>query len=273
MPELPEVEMVRRTLLPLVVGKTIERVKVHWSKIIQHPDVATFCECLKGQTIHDIQRRGKFLLFQLDDVVLVSHLRMEGRYIYEKEDAPFDQHTHIFFTFTDQTELRYRDVRKFGTMHLFNKGEEFRVPPLSSIGVEPFDEQFTVAWLTDRLQRTKRTIKATLLDQTIVAGLGNIYVDEVLFRSSIHPERTATTLTIREIEALHEAIVQTIQEAIEKGGSTVRTYVNTQGKTGTFQTQLYVYGRANMPCRRCGNPISKTTVANRGTHYCKHCQT
>lgn len=96
MPELPEVEMVRRTLLPLVVGKTIERVKVHWSKIIQHPDVATFCECLKGQTIHDIQRRGKFLLFQLDDVVLVSHLRMEGRYIYEKEDTPFDQHTHIF---------------------------------------------------------------------------------------------------------------------------------------------------------------------------------
>lgn len=121
MPELPEVETVRRTLLPLVVGKTIERVKVHWPKIIQHPDVATFCERLKGQTIHDIHRRGKFLLFQFDDVVLVSHLRMEGRYIYEKESAPFDQHTHVFFTFTDRTELRYRDVRKFGTMHLFDK--------------------------------------------------------------------------------------------------------------------------------------------------------
>ncbi|EPZ39591.1 MULTISPECIES: DNA-formamidopyrimidine glycosylase [Anoxybacillus] len=271
MPELPEVETVRRTLLPLVVGKTIERVKVHWEKIVQHPDVETFCDRLKGQTIYDIERRGKFLIFQLDDVVLVSHLRMEGRYIYEKENAPFDRHTHIFFTFTDRTELRYRDVRKFGTMHLFNKGEN--VPPLSNIGIEPLDEQFTVLWLTDQLQRTKRTIKAVLLDQTIVAGLGNIYVDEVLFRSSIHPERIATTLTEQEIEALHEAIVETIREAIEKGGSTVRTYVNTQGKIGTFQTQLYVYGRVNKPCRRCGEPIVKTTVANRGTHYCKHCQT
>ncbi|MBA2878438.1 formamidopyrimidine-DNA glycosylase [Anoxybacillus kamchatkensis] len=271
MPELPEVETVRRTLLPLVVGKTIERVKVHWEKIVQHPDVETFCDRLKGQTIYDIERRGKFLIFQLDDVVLVSHLRMEGRYIYEKENAPFDRHTHIFFTFTDRTELRYRDVRKFGTMHLFNKGEN--VPPLSNIGIEPLDEQFTVLWLTDQLQRTKRTIKAVLLDQTIVAGLGNIYVDEVLFRSSIHPERIAATLTEQEIEALHEAIVETIREAIEKGGSTVRTYVNTQGKIGTFQTQLYVYGRVNKPCRRCGEPIVKTMVANRGTHYCKHCQT
>ncbi|MBB6177200.1 formamidopyrimidine-DNA glycosylase [Anoxybacillus tengchongensis] len=273
MPELPEVETVRRTLLPLVVGKTIERVNVLWEKIVQYPEVETFCERLKGQTIYDIQRRGKFLIFQLDDVALVSHLRMEGRYIYEKEDKPFDRHTHVFFTFTDRTELRYRDVRKFGTMHLFDKGKELHVPPLSNIGLEPLDEQFTVSWFTDHLQRTKRTIKATLLDQTIVAGLGNIYVDEVLFRSSISPERVAATLTVQEIEALHREIIQTIQEAIEKGGSTVRTYVNTQGKTGTFQTQLYVYGRADRPCRRCGNLIIKTTVANRGTHYCRHCQT
>lgn len=272
MPELPEVETVRRTLLPLVVGKTIERVKVHWEKIIQHPDVETFCDRLQGQTIRDIQRRGKFLMFQLDNVVLVSHLRMEGRYICENEHAPFDRHTHIFFTFTDRTELRYRDVRKFGTMHLFNKGDELNAPPLSNIGREPLDEQLTVSWLSDQLRRTKRTIKATLLDQTIIAGLGNIYVDEVLFRSFIHPERAASTLTVQEVEALHRAIIETIREAIEKGGSTVRTYVNTQGKSGTFQNELYVYGRANMPCRRCGNLIIKTVVANRGTHYCETCQ-
>ncbi|EMT45551.1 MULTISPECIES: DNA-formamidopyrimidine glycosylase [Anoxybacillus] len=272
MPELPEVETVRRTLLPLVVGKTIEQVKVHWKKIVQYPDVETFCERLQGQTIHDIHRRGKFLIFQLDDVVLVSHLRMEGRYIYEDEHAPFDRHTHIFFTFTDRTELRYRDVRKFGTMHLFDKGDECHVPPLSNIGREPLDEQFTASWLTDQLKRTKRTVKATLLDQTVVAGLGNIYVDEVLFRSSIHPERVAATLTVQEIEALHKAMIETMREAIEKGGSTVRTYVNTQGKSGTFQNELYVYGRANMPCRRCGNLIIKTVVANRGTHYCETCQ-
>jgi formamidopyrimidine-DNA glycosylase len=272
MPELPEVETVRQTLIPLVVGKTIQDVSVFWPNIVKRPDVPAFIQQLKGQTIREIGRRGKFLKFIFDDVVLVSHLRMEGRYLYEQKGAPRDAHTHIIFSFTDETELRYRDVRKFGTMHLFKKGEEEGERPLAQLGPEPFSHTLTIERLKQRLQKTNRKMKVVLLDQTVIAGLGNIYVDEVLFRSGIHPERQAHQLTDVEIAKLHTEIISTLQEAIEKGGSTIRTYVNTQGKKGTFQTELYVYGRKNEPCKRCGEPIQKITVAGRGTHYCRKCQ-
>uniref|UniRef100_C5D649 Formamidopyrimidine-DNA glycosylase n=1 Tax=Geobacillus sp. (strain WCH70) TaxID=471223 RepID=C5D649_GEOSW len=273
MPELPEVEIIRRTLIPLTAGKTIADIQVFWPKIIKYPaDVTEFIETMKGQTIRDIHRRGKFLKFTLDEHVLISHLRMEGRYAVCKKEDPIEPHTHIIFRFIDGTELRYRDVRKFGTMHLYRKGEEEARLPLSQLGPEPFSETFTANFLAQRLRKTNRTIKTALLDQTVVVGLGNIYVDESLFRAGIHPERISSSLTDEEVARLHREMVTILQEAIEKGGSTVRSYVNTNGEAGTFQLQLFVYGRKGEPCQRCGQPIQKTVVAGRGTHYCAFCQ-
>ncbi|HHY72752.1 MAG TPA: DNA-formamidopyrimidine glycosylase [Bacillus bacterium] len=273
MPELPEVETVRRTLLNLVKGKTIDHVEVLWPKLIKAPDdIKKFQLLLTGQTIIDIKRRGKFLKFILDDYVLVSHLRMEGRYGLYKKEEPFDKHTHVFFTFTDSTELRYRDVRKFGTMHLFVKDTEEKEPPLSQLGAEPFFGDFTIQYLSEHLKKTDRKIKVALLDQKIVVGLGNIYVDETLFRAGIHPERPAKSLKAKEIKRLHQEIIDTLKEAVEKGGSTIRSYVNSQGEIGMFQLELFVYSKKGEPCKRCGTAIEKITVAGRGTHFCPKCQ-
>ncbi|AST92823.1 DNA-formamidopyrimidine glycosylase [Sutcliffiella cohnii] len=273
MPELPEVETVRRTLVQLVKGKTIAEVEVRWPKMIKEPDdVQQFELLLRGQTILDIGRRGKFLLFTLSDYVMVSHLRMEGRYGLFAKEEPMNKHVHVIFRFTDGTELRYQDVRKFGTYHLFKPGEELKTKPLVNLGPEPFDESFTVDVLKQKLQRTNRNIKAALLDQSVVVGLGNIYVDEALFRSNIHPETIASSLTDEQIRTLHREIILTLQDAVEKGGSTVRSYVNSQGEIGLFQLDIFVYGRNDEPCKKCGTVIEKSVVAGRGTHICPNCQ-
>ncbi|MGE8206345.1 DNA-formamidopyrimidine glycosylase [Heyndrickxia sp. NPDC080065] len=273
MPELPEVETIRRTLQELVVGKTIQHVTVYWSKIIKKPiEVEQFNDALAGETITDINRRGKFLIINTTTFALVSHLRMEGKYGLFKSSEPFDKHTHVIFHFTDGTELRYRDVRKFGTMHLFLKGEENTNLPLSQLGPEPFSANFTKKYLQEKLKKTERKIKPVLLDQTIVTGLGNIYVDEALFRAKIHPERKANTLSSREITELHREIINTLTEAVEKGGSTIRSYVNSQGQIGMFQLQLFAYGRKGEECKRCGTPIEKIVTGGRGTHFCPKCQ-
>jgi formamidopyrimidine-DNA glycosylase len=272
-PELPEVETVKRTLEKLVVGKTIDSVEVRWPKIIKQPDdVRQFQHLISGQTIKRMDRRGKFLKFILDEYVLVSHLRMEGRYIVTSDTEPYDKHTHVFFTFTDNTQLRYRDVRKFGTMHLFPKGEEEEHLPLSQLGCEPLSEAFSPSVLIERFKTSKRKVKVALLDQTVVVGLGNIYVDEALFRANLHPEKLVHMITHAEIDRLHRAIVQTLQEAVEQGGSTIRSYVNSQGEIGMFQQQLFVYARKEAPCKTCGNLVEKIVVGGRGTHFCPNCQ-
>lgn len=273
MPELPEVETVRRTLEQLVLGKEIMEVSVFWPKIIKAPEpVEQFQDALRGQTIQKIGRRGKFLIFTLDDYAMVSHLRMEGKYGVHVKEEPYDKHTHVIFTFTDGSELRYRDVRKFGTMHLFRKGEEMEQMPLLHLGPEPLSEEFTVEGLSAKLARTSRKIKPVLLDQTVVVGIGNIYVDESLFRSGIHPERKASSLTVEEIKRLHAEIIATLSEAVEKGGSTIRSYVNSQGQIGMFQLELNVYGRKGENCKICGTPLEKLVVSGRGTHICPSCQ-
>ncbi|MCY7755470.1 DNA-formamidopyrimidine glycosylase [Bacillus haynesii] len=273
MPELPEVETVRRTLAGLVRGKTIDAVEVRWTNIIKRPaEPEEFARLLAGQTIQSIGRRGKFLLFHLDDCVMVSHLRMEGKYGLHQNDEPLDKHVHVIFRFTDGSELRYRDVRKFGTMHLFKPGEELTELPLRQLGPEPFSSEFTAGYLRERLKKTNRSVKTALLDQRTVVGLGNIYVDEALFRAGIHPETTANKLTKKQTVLLHEEIVQTLKEAVEAGGSTVRSYINSQGEIGMFQLKLFVYGRKDEPCKKCGSPIEKTVVGGRGTHFCIKCQ-
>lgn len=273
MPELPEVETVRKTLINLVSGKTITRVNVLWPNIIKRPvEVAQFTGALINQKIHDVGRRGKFLLFYLDDYTLVSHLRMEGKYRLVEQGEDLNKHDHVMMLFSDGTELRYNDVRKFGTLHLFKKGTEFDSGPLVGLGPEPFAEEFTTASLQAGLAKTNRKVKVALLDQKIVVGLGNIYVDEALFRARIHPERVSHTLGEEDIVRLHQEIIATLAEAVEKGGSTIRSYVNTQGEIGTFQHQHFVYGKKGEPCQHCGTEIEKFTVGGRGTHICPSCQ-
>jgi formamidopyrimidine-DNA glycosylase len=273
MPELPEVETVRRTLMELVVNKKIENVSIYWPKIIKHPEeIAQFQDALAGQTVNDVGRRGKFLILYTDDFALVSHLRMEGKYGVFKKDEPVDKHTHVIFHFTDGTELRYKDVRKFGTMHLYSRGQEFNTLPLSQLGPEPFSEEFTIEAFAEKLSKTKRNIKAVLLDQKVVVGLGNIYVDEALFRSGIHPERAADDLSKEEIEILHKEISDTLSEAVQKGGSTIRSYVNSQGQIGMFQLELFVYGRKGEDCKVCGSSLERIVSGGRGTVFCPKCQ-
>lgn len=243
-PELPEVETVRRTLTGLVKGKTIKSVEIRWPNIIKRPaEPEEFARKLAGETIQSIGRRGKFLLFHLDHYVMVSHLRMEGKYGLHQAEEPDDKHVHVIFTMTDGTQLRYRDVRKFGTMHLFKPGEEAGELPLSQLGPEPDAEEFTSAYLKERLAKTNRAVKTALLDQKTVVGLGNIYVDEALFRAGVHPEIKANQLSDKTIKTLHAEIKNTLQEAIDAGGSTVRSYINSQGEIGMFQLQHFVYGK------------------------------
>lgn len=273
LPELPEVETVKRTLEALILNKQIDRVEVFWPKIVKSPnEVVQFQDALKGQTIQKMGRRGKFLIFYSNDFALVSHLRMEGKYGVFSKDDPVDKHTHAIFYFTDGTELRYKDVRKFGTMHLFLKGTEFDQLPLSQLGPEPFSSEFTAEYLKEKLASSNRKIKVLLLDQTVVVGLGNIYVDEALFRACIHPEQLASSLSSDEINVLHHEIVATLTEAVAKGGSTIRSYVNSQGQIGMFQLELFVYGKKAEPCVNCGTELQKIVVGGRGTHFCPVCQ-
>lgn len=273
MPELPEVETVKRTLNQLIVGKKIEHVTVNLPRIIQLPDdPMLFASMLEGHTFERVERRGKFLRLILDGLVLVSHLRMEGRYgVYDSEE-PIEKHTHVIFHFTDGTELRYKDVRQFGTMHLFLPGEEWVNPPLNKLGLEPLDEDFTVQRLRSVLGHRRGKIKSLLLNQLYIVGIGNIYADEALYAARIHPERSPESLSNQEWRRLHEAIVHVLQESVEKGGSSIKSYVNGQGEMGMFQQELSAYGREGEPCERCGRPLRKIVVGGRGTHYCPNCQ-
>ncbi|RYM06909.1 DNA-formamidopyrimidine glycosylase [Sporolactobacillus sp. THM7-7] len=273
MPELPEVETVKRTLNQLIIGKTVKHVEIRWPNIIKRPeDWRRFSKALAGETIHRVRRRGKFLLFCFDSKVMVSHLRMEGRYRLAAENYPADKHTHVIFYFTDHTALFYRDVRKFGTMHLFEKGEEWALLPLKKLGPEPLSPAFSTDSLSRACAGTTRVVKTLLLDQKAVVGLGNIYTDEALFRACIHPLRRADGLSGVETARLYRAIVDTLREAVRLGGSTVRTFKNSQGRMGLFQQKLHVYGREGLPCTRCGAPIRKIKVGGRGTHFCPECQ-
>ncbi|WP_018132036.1 DNA-formamidopyrimidine glycosylase [Effusibacillus pohliae] len=273
MPELPEVETVRRSLQALVAGKTIRDVTVTLPRLIRTPDDAEqFCFQLRGQTVERVGRRGKFLLFEVGPFTMVSHLRMEGRYGLYPATDPVENHTHVIFHFMDGTELRYKDVRQFGTFDLLPKGDLSAIPGLRKIGPEPLEAGFTPKVLHDSLKNRSGKIKALLLDQNLVAGIGNIYADEVLFQAGIHPECAGHKLTREQCERLHRAIVDVLSASVELGGSSVKSYVNGYGKTGGFQYRLQVYGKEKSPCPKCGSLIEKIRVGGRGTHYCPVCQ-
>lgn len=271
MPELPEVETVRRGLERLIVGRTITDMEIKVSKMIKL-DSKVFKQELIGETFSAVKRRGKYLLLELSDKVIISHLRMEGKYLLFPDQVPENKHFHVFFSLDDGSTLVYQDVRKFGTFELVAGSQVDTYFERKKIGPEPTASDFLLAPFREKLANSRKPIKPLLLEQTLVAGLGNIYVDEVLWASSIHPERPANSLTDEEVERLHDEIIRILQLAITKGGSTIRTYRNALGEDGTMQDYLQVYGKTGEPCPRCATPIEKIKVGGRGTHFCPSCQ-
>ncbi|EHI75312.1 formamidopyrimidine-DNA glycosylase [Streptococcus criceti] len=271
MPELPEVETVRRGLEGLIVNKKIVSVDVRVPKMVK-TDLDTFKMNLPGQTICAMRRRGKYLIFDLGAQVLISHLRMEGKYLLFPDEVPNNKHFHAFFTLNDGSTLVYQDVRKFGTFELLAKSAEEAYFVKKKIGPEPTKEDFKLAPFERAVLSSHKPIKPLLLEQKLVAGLGNIYVDEVLWAAKVHPERQPPSLKKAEIKRLHDETIRILQLGIRKGGSTIRTYRNALGEDGTMQKYLQVYGRTGKPCPRCGTEIQKVKVGGRGSHYCPKCQ-
>lgn len=271
MPELPEVETVRRGLERLVVGKEIASVEVRVPKMVKM-DTDEFKLALAGQRIQSVRRRGKYLLLDMGQLVLISHLRMEGKYLLFEDEIPVNKHFHVFFHFTDGATLVYQDVRKFGTMELLEKSAEADYFIQKKIGPEPNPDDFKLKPFEKALLLSQKLIKPYLLEQRLVAGLGNIYVDEVLWAAKVHPERPSSSLKKAEIKRLHDETIRILQLGIDKGGSTIRTYKNALGEDGTMQEYLQVYGRTGEPCPRCGAEIQKIKVGGRGTHFCPSCQ-
>lgn len=272
MPELPEVETVRRGLLKIAKGRKIQAIDVYYGKTITN-DVEKFRQALIGQTITDVDRRGKYLLFRFtNNLTMVSHLRMEGKYFNQPIGGPIDKHTHVVFEFTDGSELCYHDTRKFGRMTLVKTGDEMSVGGLKTIGPEPTASDFTLPYFKSILAKSRGKIKPFLLNQHHVAGLGNIYADEVLWMSKINPEQPANSLTDQQVVALHDNIIKELAKAIEYKGTTVHSFTNAFGDAGAFQNQLNAYGHAGDHCPRCGTKMVKIKVAQRGTTFCPHCQ-
>ncbi|MFZ5814562.1 MAG: bifunctional DNA-formamidopyrimidine glycosylase/DNA-(apurinic or apyrimidinic site) lyase [Bacillota bacterium] len=272
MPELPEVETVRRTLYDKVVGRRIERVEILTPRQVYHPDPRTFTAELEGARFTAIDRRGKWLLFRLGPVTLVGHLRMSGHLYVCDPTRPREKHLHLIFHLDNGTELRYEDQRKFGGFHLLGPRGEGMPKGLAALGPEPLSDQFSPAVLAAGLSGRRTPIKAALLNQAIVAGLGNIYVDEALFCARIHPERQAASLTGGEVERLYGCIRSVLERAVEKRGTTFSLYFDGEGAEGDMYDELQVFDRTGQPCPACGTPIIKLAVAQRGTHICPACQ-
>ena len=271
MPELPEVETVRRGLEKLILGKKISYIDIRYPKMIK-TDLPEFQKEMPGQVIQSIGRRGKYLLFYLSDKVLISHLRMEGKYFYYPDQVPERKHAHILIHFEDGATLVYEDVRKFGTMELLAPKLLEAYFVTKKLGPEPTEQDFDLARLKLALKKSKKPIKSHLLDQTLVAGLGNIYVDEVLWRAKIHPFRSSNSLSSQEARKVHDETIKVLGQAVEKGGSTIRTYTNAFGEDGTMQEFHQVYDKAGQACSRCGAIIEKIQLGGRGTHFCPKCQ-
>ncbi len=272
MPELPEVEMMKQGLNDLVAGRLIESVEVNWDAIIEEPDVETFKSQLMGQKIKKIERRGKYLIFKLSDYDLISHLRMTGRYMLAEEEEVEDEYSHIIFHLNEGKKLIYHDIRKFGRMALVDEGLSVVYSGIRKLGPEPFFDDINISEFSEALQERTSAIKSVLLDQSFIAGLGNIYADESLYRAAIHPEMPANQLTRDETVRLYLGIIEIIRLAIKEGGSTIRNYKNAFGQEGQFQNYFKVYGREGEACDHCGSLIQKIKVADRGTHFCPQCQ-
>lgn len=286
MPELPEVETVVRGLNRLILKKKIAQVKHDWPKSFPNleKDVNDF---MIGAEISKVQRRGKAIIIKLNNGwALVTHLRMTGQMVYRGEenwgtghpnddflnDLP-NKSTRVEIDFEDQTKLFFNDQRKFGYMKLLPEPEIEELSFFQKLGPEPLEDNFTVEIFKERLLKKKNSlVKPTILDQSVIAGVGNIYADEALWRAKIHPETRIKDFSNIDFKNLHESIRFVMNKSIEKGGSTDRNYVNADGSRGNYLEYAAVYHKNGQPCKRCGTEISKIRVGGRGTHFCENCQ-
>lgn len=286
MPELPEVETVRRGLSELIIGRTIVAAQTDNPK--SFPNAQSQVEAfLLGAKVTDIRRRAKVLMIDLStNYTLVTHLKMTGQLVYRGEtvfgaghptdsligELP-DRSTRVTLQFADESKLFFNDQRKFGWMKLIPTDEVAELPFMKKVGPEPLEEYFTPEQFVGRFTRRGRTIiKAALLDQTVIAGVGNIYADESLWGAKIHPQRQVNGITSAEFEALYIELRLVMNLAIDKGGSTDKNYVNAEGKRGSYMDFARVFRREGLECHRCGTTIIKFKAAGRGTHICPNCQ-
>ncbi len=281
MPELPEVETIARQLRGLVVDRTISEFESRWVRLTEPEPAEVVGARLRGRRIRDVRRRGKFVVFDLDGgEALVVSLRMTGKLLFGVQDVD-ERYVRGQIRFEDGTVMRFSDTRKFGRMAVIDastlegNGERRRtkMPLHASLGQEPLARGFTVAWLRSLLRRRPRAaIKVLLLDQRAIAGIGNIYAIEALWRARIHPLRKAGSLRAEEIARLHEAIRWALRKGIRLGGASPSDYVDARGNKGRMQREFQVYARAGEPCPRCGRAIVRTVVGGRGTFHCTRCQ-
>ena len=272
MPELPEVETIRRTLAEHVTELKIEEIRLFWPSAVIGWEGRSFEALVTGRRIQTIDRRGKYLLIRLDeDLTLIAHMRMTGRLNYYTDHQEPEKHTHVVFRL-EQGEVHFSDVRKFGRIQAIPTPLCISGSTLCKLGPEPLESEFTPEVLKERFGKKKLPLKAALLDQHVLAGLGNIYVDESLFKAGISPERGVETLSEQEIFKLHQAIQTILQAGIDAQGTSFRDYRDANGEKGSFERELQVYGRGGEPCKVCGQTLERIRLAGRTTVYCSWCQ-
>ncbi len=272
MPELPEVETIRADLERHVLGQRFTGVEVIWPGSVDRPPASELDGALRGRVIQVLDRRGKYLVFRLGGgAALVVHLRMTGRLRWRRPRSPRDPHVRAILFLDGDGEIHFDDQRKFGRLY-FVADEVGLLEVLAKLGPEPLVEEFTREGLQGQLRRRRTRLKPLLLDQGFLAGLGNIYVDEALWRARLHPLRRSNELTRREMGRLHEGIVAALRQGIANRGTTFSSYQDLAGSAGLNGEQLFVFRREGRPCARCGTSIQKTRVAGRGTHFCPRCQ-
>lgn len=272
MPELPEVETIRRTLAVHITDLKITDIKLIWPSAVCGWQDKAFEELVVGRRILGLDRRGKYLLIRLEgEMTLIAHMRMTGRLNYYADHKDPEKHTHVVLTL-ERGEVHFSDVRKFGRIQAIPTPLCVKESSLSKLGPEPLEAEFTPAVLKERLGKKKVTLKTALLDQHILAGMGNIYVDESLFRAGISPKRRVDTLSEEEIVKLHQAIQTVLQAGIDAQGTSFRDYRDANGEKGWFEQDLKVYGRGGQLCQLCGQPLERLRLAGRTTVFCPKCQ-
>lgn len=273
MPELPEVETIRRIIEPQVKVQRVLSADIRNPQVIAYPEREAFTALITGRTVTGISRRGKFLFFDMDNGDrLFLHLRMTGQLLVTPPDFPEEKHTHLIINLSDGKQIRYIDVRRFGRFWYMKNGEDVSVTGIDKLGLEPDDERLTADYLKEKLGRKKKPIKEMLHDQTIVAGIGNIYSDEILFASHIYPEKKCCDLTDAEWKTLAGNIPKVIAWYIEKNAITPKEYLDGKGKEYRNTPFLKAYGHAGEPCPQCGTFFAKLTVGGRSSTYCPLCQ-
>lgn len=274
MPELPEVETIRKELVQLIQGKKIKEVLVLENTPLRGFPPSHFREALKEREVKEVGRRGKILLLNIPPYFLLVHLKLTGRLLFsEKKLEGFPPFTCVTFIFSSGESLVFTDKRKFGYIKLVSEEELWQTPEIASLGPEPLEEKFTFEdFLKALSKKRKGRIKSILMEQKVISGLGNIYAAEVLFFAGVHPERELSTLSWKELEKIYQGIKEILPQAILKKGSSVDEYVDVFGKKGDYVPHLKVYGRKNKPCYRCGTPIEVIKLGGRGSYFCPKCQ-